>query len=173
MDTKKCCTCRQSFSSDEFGPHKGYCRDCYNAWRREWRRKNPDKIKAAIERRDARHPGIQGAYERRSYLKHREKRIAKSRRWNVENKEKFAAREAARRAAQGRATPAWADCGAIEALYMLASELTTNTGVLHHVDHIVPLQSDLVNGLHVESNLRVLTAFENMSKSNRRWPDMP
>jgi len=42
-----------------------------------------------------------------------------------------------------------------------------------HVDHIVPLKSPLVSGLHTEANLRLLPGAENRSKHNRFWPDMP
>ena len=38
---------------------------------------------------------------------------------------------------------------------------------MHHVDHIIPLQGAIVSGLHVEGNLRVITATENMIKRNR------
>lgn len=80
---------------------------------------------------------------------------------------------AIRRSMKLRATPAWADQKAIRRIYEAASALTKTTGVAHHVDHIVPLVSDLVCGLHCEANLQVLTARENSSKSNRSWPDMP
>lgn len=41
------------------------------------------------------------------------------------------------------------------------------------VDHIVPLQSELVSGLHNEFNLQVITRVANRIKSNKFWPDMP
>jgi hypothetical protein len=57
--------------------------------------------------------------------------------------------------------------------YAESSRLTLETGIAHEVDHIVPLLSGLVCGLHCEANLQVITAFENQSKNNRFWPDMP
>lgn len=153
--------------------HPQWCSACYNSWRREWRQKNSEKIQAQKERALQRNPDIFKQYDRRSYWKNRKKRIAKSRRWNVENKEIFAAREAARRGAQRAATPAWIDIDAIRMVYVEAARITEETGVLHHVDHIVPLKSKIVCGLHAVSNLRVISAFDNQSKSNRYWPDMP
>lgn len=41
------------------------------------------------------------------------------------------------------------------------------------VDHIVPITSDIVCGLHCVDNFQLLTRQENASKSNKHWPDMP
>lgn len=49
----------------------------------------------------------------------------------------------------------------------MAERLTRETGIPHQVDHIVPLQSKIVCGLHVEHNLRVITATENARKKNK------
>lgn len=73
---------------------------------------------------------------------------------------------AARRAGIDRATPAWADRGAIKEIFAKCIATTKSTGIRHEVDHIVPLKGVLVSGLHVAWNLRVIPAVENRKKSN-------
>jgi hypothetical protein len=102
-----------------------------------------------------------------AYHANREERLAANRAWRVANPDKHAAKEARRRAAKLRATPAWADLGAIAKVYWLASEESRRTGVLMHVDHIVPLKGKNVCGLHCEANLQILPALANISKGNR------
>lgn len=80
---------------------------------------------------------------------------------------------AATKAAKLKATPSWADRNAILEIYKEAEYLTKKTGVQHHVDHIVPLQSDIVCGFHAPVNLAPLPASENCSKGNRWWPGHP
>lgn len=65
------------------------------------------------------------------------------------------------------AMPAWADANLIRAFYEEAERLTRETGAPHHVDHIVPITNPLVCGLHVQFNLRAVTAAENLRKRNK------
>lgn len=78
-----------------------------------------------------------------------------------ENAGTINAKQAMRYARQLRACPAWADLEQIKAIYQEAS----SRGL--EVDHIVPLQGRLVCGLHVQTNLQLLTAQENLKKGNR------
>ena len=50
--------------------------------------------------------------------------------------------------------------------YREAHELTARTGIRHEVDHIIPLRSKHVAGLHCVENLQVLTAAANNAKGN-------
>lgn len=87
--------------------------------------------------------------------------------WISKNRGKVNASNSLRYAIKKQRTPSWADIQKIEEFYILANSLTISTGIKHHVDHIVPLQGVLVSGLHVEYNLRVIPARDNLSKSNK------
>jgi 5-methylcytosine-specific restriction endonuclease McrA len=109
---------------------------------------------------------------REYYRQNREKRIQKS----VEYARLHAARANATKKryklAKRNACPPWVYsardlCDQLRYFYEEAKRLTEQTGIAHHVDHIVPIQGVTVCGLHVPWNLQVLTASENCSKQNR------
>jgi hypothetical protein len=52
-------------------------------------------------------------------------------------------------------------------MYQIAITMSKTTGEKYVVDHIWPLRSDFVCGLHVPWNLRVVTQEENALKSNK------
>lgn len=64
------------------------------------------------------------------------------------------------------ATPEWRDKEAIREIYSLRDNKSLETGEPHHVDHIIPIQGEMVCGLHVHQNLQVIPARDNLLKSN-------
>jgi hypothetical protein len=66
-----------------------------------------------------------------------------------------------------RAKPIWYNAAKIIELRKEARRLTLSTGVQHEVDHIVPLQGELVTGLHWHGNMQILTKLDNIRKSNK------
>ena len=113
---------------------------------RAWYEKNKDAVKAATK--------------------------ARSIRLRAELRPQNAERMRRRSARKILATPLWADVFAMRRLYEEAARKTVETGFPHQVDHIVPLVSRMVCGLHTQHNLAVITKNENQEKSNRFWPDM-
>jgi len=101
------------------------------------------------------------------YAKNSDSIKAKCAAYRKNNKGYFVARNAKRKADKLTATPSWADESVIRAIYEEAAELGLS------VDHIVPLRSKLVCGLHNEFNLQPIPLGDNIAKSNRHWPDMP
>lgn len=86
------------------------------------------------------------------------------------NPDMYRALTRSRRKKHQQATPKWLtqeDKRAIRQLYIDAMTVTRITGVPYVVDHIIPLNGDLVSGLHVPWNLQVMTREENLRKSNK------
>lgn len=118
---------------------------------RAWRSENRERARSANK-----------AYYLANIPKHR----AHSYAWKRANRDAVRADVAKRRAKKCRATPVWCDVKAIRRIYR-----TVRPGF--HIDHIVPLRSKIVCGLHVPWNLQAIPAAANHRKSNRWWPDMP
>jgi 5-methylcytosine-specific restriction endonuclease McrA len=90
--------------------------------------------------------------------------------WKANNKTQIRADTKARRRKHREATPPWLtrkQKSEIRQLYQIAITMTQTTGEQYVVDHIVPLRSYEVCGLHVPWNLRVITQEENLKKSNK------
>lgn len=83
--------------------------------------------------------------------------------FNVQVKDLRREYQASVRAKKLCRTPKWADTDKIKEIYKDCPEG-------HHVDHVIPLQGELVSGLHVEYNLQYLTAEDNIKKSNSFIP---
>ena len=146
-----------------------WCKSCssesYRANRGKKQAKN--KIWAAANRDKCR------ISEARYRAANRGKCRAASAAHHAAHPEQYRAKWAAYEATKLQATPAWASKGKIGEFYYTADMLGMHTGDPYHVDHVVPLRSKLVCGLHCEFNMQVLTGVDNLKKGNRYWPDMP
>ena len=147
----------------------------YRAYEKTYRAKGPT-VKAANQRAKRRTP--EGRAKRRAYYakkrehfmayraQHKEAIRKTNRAWALRNKGLMAALRFKRIAAQQQALPKWADVAAMKAIYKDAARLTQQTGIRHEVDHIIPLRSPIVCGLHVPANLQILTKTANRKKWN-------
>ena len=151
---------------------------------KEWVKKNREKVREHKRNWYNKNREVEGERKRKRYREnlegsraqrrnYRQNNLEKvkvwARKWQKKNLAKSAAACAKRRAKKLNATPHWLteqDHKYIQALYRKAQELTKQTGIQHHVDHIHPLQGENICGLHVPENLQILTAEENLRKSN-------
>lgn len=144
-------------------------------WQREWRRKNPRKYKER-KRIDDRNYYLRNtekikehhhSYHQRTwddrYEKKGESIRARSREWKKLNPGKQNANTAMRAAIKLQATPKWLTREQIEEI----KQFYINCPKGYQVDHIYPLRSKIVCGLHVPWNLQYLPAKENLKKGNR------
>lgn len=104
----------------------------------------------------------------------RDANIEKVKTANKKSKQKHKARvnasNAQYRAEKLQRTPSWLtedDLWIIKEFYDMAVLRSKTTEIKHHVDHIVPLKGKIVSGLHVPTNLQVITWHKNITKNNR------
>lgn len=166
---KRCTVCRSVRPIAEFNANQSApdglstrCKTCVNAHRDKWESDHPDHFRT-WKQRNRNH---RDRYMQRWRELHTQHRKESYRQWARRNTAKVNALIAKRTAAKLRATPAWVDHAAIEAIYREAARLTRASGIRHEVDHIVPLRSPIVCGLHVPANLQILTSLENKRKRN-------
>lgn len=105
--------------------------------------------------------------------KNKERAYAAQAKWRDENRTQWngwmAAANHKRYCAKMRRVPCWYDQAKAREIYELAAEFR-EAGFKVDVDHIVPLQGELVSGLHWHGNLRVCLAGHNRGKRNRMSP---
>jgi hypothetical protein len=90
--------------------------------------------------------------------------------WKQKNPHKVTSLNALRRATKRQATPKWLtdiDLWMLDEAYELAKLRKSKTKVDWHVDHIVPLVSNIVCGFHVPWNIQVIEARQNLVKHNK------
>ena len=106
--------------------------------------------------------------EKQKSQKHKETKA----KWRKKNKGTVNSWTAKRYLAKLQRTPKWLteeQFKEIQEFYIMAQELEAVFPWKQCVDHIIPLQGRTVSGLHVPSNLQILSAKANMEKGNRYY----
>jgi hypothetical protein len=150
-ETKFCSNCQTvknklqfSFDKTRQDGHSPWCKICFSKKSKEHRSTN--KYKKTRE-------------------KNREKKRKTDRMYYQKNKEVFFEYAAKKRALKRQAVPKWYEHEKVKRVYLEARKRGW------HVDHIVPLVSDKVCGLHVHDNLQILYPQLNRIKNNHWWPE--
>jgi len=158
---KFCSSCETIKEASEFNKRnrskdglQAHCRSCIKKYHKEYNANNKEVNRLRMQKWRKENP---------------EQNKLNARLWQYKNKHKFAAKTQKRRAAKLNATPPWLNEDhkfMLEEIYELRNLRTQATGVVHHVDHIVPLRGAEVCGLHVPWNLQVIPASANIRKGN-------
>lgn len=133
---------------------------------KKWKKDNKEKYKKLIKNwyeKNKKHCSL-SSMEWRKANPEKAKLIYKN--WIKNNPGKVNFYSSSRRSKKLMATPAWANLSKIKEIYVQA-QLLRKQGFDVNVDHIVPLVSKQVCGLHVEWNLQIIDATANRKKSNK------
>lgn len=176
MIEKLCSCCLDTKTIENFSRHKGskdgyqkYCKSCVSAYKKEYYARNKqsileirknyydsnkDKVSKNVKEYRERNKDKIIEYQSNYRVKYRFKLTALKRKYDM---------------AKLQATPKCltkVDFEAIAEFYKEVELLSSDKNKFH-VDHIVPIQSKIVCGLHVPWNLRVIPHKENLRKSNK------
>lgn len=160
--TKKCTVCGVEKPTDSFTRNKSKkwlldssCKLCKSRVDKEYRRKNEHKLRE---------------YFKEYHLLNRDRKVLIACLWQKENKDKANIHKRHNEIRRSKRIPRWLslqELQDIEALYKKAKDMSKVSGIEYHVDHIIPLNGKYVSGLHVLSNLQIISKEDNLSKSNK------
>lgn len=183
---KKCSDCQLEKIITDFYKNKanksGYesiCKSCRKIRVKSWQSNNSERDKKRQKQWFSDNPSKKKSYDK-NYRQNNKEKLKKSKstdyslnkekykfrnsNWRINNPQRFKELQKAscamRRATKKGATPSWVDREEIKTIYF-------NCPKGYHVDHIIPLNNELVCGLHVPWNLQYLLAQDNLIKSNK------
>jgi hypothetical protein len=162
----KACACLRSQESRRKRPEH------YLAKAREWKANNAAKNKLITQSWRADNPDYMKWYRATYYQENQEYLRMVALDYRTRNRALVAANRAMVRCKLKGCTVSWANPEAMLDVYATAARLSQETGIRHDVDHIVPLTSPIVCGLHWEGNLQILTVHANAAKCNKLVEDM-
>lgn len=183
---KRCATCKKIKGIAEYTKRTrsadglNYeCKMCVKKYHKKWQKENRDKVKKNQEDFYKRHGMTKSqynkkyynksGYDKKYYEKNREKILKYKKELFEKNPHWHNSKRVLARLRKSGAAPKWLDKDMlmeIDSFYECAKALKTVRGIQYEVDHIIPLNSDYVCGLHVPWNLQILTKEENIEKGN-------
>lgn len=134
------------------------------------------------------HPDNKKLADKKSYEKNKQQKLeaakqyrllnleaikTKNKLWRLTNPDYIQTKNKERHAAKLQRLPKWLtldDLQQIQNIYTECRKISIESGIIHHVDHIIPLQGKLVSGFHTPNNLRIVSALENLTKHNKYEP---
>lgn len=174
---KICACCKKEKEIKYFHKNKSQpdglhhtCKLCRTHQTKEYSRKNRHILREKNKINYLNNKEARKQLARQYYYDNKDKVLKTVSEYGKNNRNKTRAINMKRRARKLLRTPNWLTKEQfleIESFYEEAVRLTKSTGIVYHVDHIIPLKGDMVSGLHVPWNLQVITAIENLSKSNK------
>ena len=179
-----CKDCKKEFRQDNSDKIAEYKKEFYEKNKdsilekqKEYRVNNIEQVKLAEKQKYIRYRDKIIARVSEYYKKNPEVNRIASKKYREATPAKQAAKAARYRVRKRKAMPEWAydefEQLFISEIYDLARLRSKMLGIDYHVDHIVPIKSSLVCGLHCSDNLQILSGKENSAKRNHYWPDMP
>lgn len=184
MLTKICTKCDKELTLDQFHKcaankdgHYTQCKACVKEYTKSHYANNVDRLKLKAKRYRLENPIKVQKLRASYYTTHKKQECLNSRKYRATRKPEIAAYNKAYHKANSGIlihklrlrqlkdrTPTWSNRKAIKDIYINCPK-----GLV--VDHIIPINSKSVSGLHVPCNLQYLTFRANASKSNKFTQD--
>lgn len=190
MKTCKCCNIEKPFSNFYKAKtcvdgYRGDCKECFQSKRKPYYEANRESAKERTKEWSKNNKQRKAETDKIYYQNNKEKIQEYKHRWYRENKQhkkeydkeyrkvnqyKYNENKARYKAKLKKASPKWLTDAHKEEMkfyYWYAKFCQDEINEKCSVDHIIPIQSDIVCGLHVPWNLQIMTQSENSSKGNR------
>jgi 5-methylcytosine-specific restriction endonuclease McrA len=177
---KTCSSCKLDKAFTEYFKSKNtktgyqaYCKDCCkerSGYLKEYRETNRETLREKQRESWLKNKDIHNLKQQEYYEQNKAIVRERGRLHYEKNKAVYLYYSKKRKLLIANAMPKWLIKemqNSIKDFYIEAKRLSLLNDISYHVDHIVPLNGENVCGLHVPWNLQILTAKENLKKSNK------
>jgi hypothetical protein len=134
----------------------------------QWAKQNPEKKKLADKKSREKNKDHAKLVQKNYRERNKERLKVINAKWRMDNHSYILSKNRERYALKKNRLPHWVTDEEKKQISELYAEcnIRRENGENVHVDHIVPLKGSTVSGFHVLSNLRIISAKENLEKNN-------